>query len=144
MFPSTHPLNSCPLSVINFWSLLQIKDAHDRATSEQSPALDLASNSQELGGSPGGSAVKNPPANVGDIGSIPDSGVIPHAHRAPRPVCALQLQSLCSRALEPQLLSLCPRARVLQHERPLQWRVAPTHHNERKARAATKTESSQK
>ena len=60
----------------------------------------------------GGSAVKNPPDNAGDMGSIPDPG------RSQRPqssqACVPQLVSLgatppgsCSRAWEPQLLNLC-------------------------------------
>ena len=36
-------------------------------------------------GFPGGSGVKNPPANAGDTGSIPDWGY-PTCHRAAKPV----------------------------------------------------------
>ena len=43
---------------------------------------------------PRGTVVKNPPANAGDMGSIPWSGKIPHA--------AEQL-SLCATASEPAL-----------------------------------------
>ena len=43
---------------------------------------------------PGGTVVKNPPANAGDTGSIPWSGKIPHA--------AEQL-SLCATTTEPAL-----------------------------------------
>ena len=35
--------------------------------------------SQDLKGFPGGSVVKNPPANAGDMGSIPGSGRSPGA-----------------------------------------------------------------
>ena len=39
-------------------------------------------------GFPGGTVVKNPPANTGDTGSSPGpwSGKIPHAHGATKPV----------------------------------------------------------
>ena len=37
----------------------------------------LANNNNVCVGFPGGSVVKNPPANVGDAGSIPDSGISP-------------------------------------------------------------------
>ena len=52
---------------------------------------------------PGGAAVKNPPANVGDTGSSPGPGRshVPGSNEAHVP----QLLSLCSRACEPQLLS---------------------------------------
>ena len=55
---------------------------------------------------PGGTVVKNPPANAGDTGSIPGPGrsYMPRSNKAR----ARQLLSLCSRAHEPQLLS--PRA----------------------------------
>ena len=92
-----------------------------------------------LGDSPGGTVVKNPPANAGDTGSSPGPG---RSHMAwsdwaHKP----QLLSLRSRAHEPQLLSPhaatteahAPRARAPQQEKPPQWeahapqqRVAPT------------------
>ena len=54
-------------------------------------------------GFPGVSVVKNPPANVRDMGSIPNSG------RSHMPwtnyTCVPQLLSLCSRTWELQLLS---------------------------------------
>ena len=63
----------------------------------------------------------------------------PTCHGATKPVRAPQLLSLCSRAPDPQLLSLhatTSEARALQQEKPRQWeahamqrRVAPTHHN---------------
>ena len=76
--------------------------------------------------------VKNPPANSGDVSSIPGPG---RSHmlwssyaRAP------QLLSLLSRAREPQLLSLCatttearaPRAHAPQQEKPPQWEAPRT------------------
>ena len=54
---------------------------------------------EAIWGFPGGSVVKNPPANVENVGSIPDLG------RSYKPVLAPQLLSLCSRAQEQQLLS---------------------------------------
>ena len=53
-------------------------------------------------GFPGGSVVKNPPANAGDTGSSPGPGRshMPRISWARAP----QLLSLCSRAREPQLL----------------------------------------
>ena len=74
---------------------------------------------------PGGSVVKNLPANAGDTGSIPDPGRfhMPWSNKA----CALQLLSLCSRAQELQLrpraaiTEVCvPRTCALQQENPLQ------------------------
>ena len=70
--------------------------------------------------------VKNPPANAGDTGSSrgPGRSHMPWSNEAGAP----QLRSLCSRAREPQLLSLrattteacVPRARALQQEKPPQ------------------------
>ena len=84
-------------------------------------------------GSPGGSVVKNLPANTGDTSSIPDredptlgtSEPVHHNYWA----CALEPGSCNSRAcaLEPWahvlqgLKPRCPRARALQQERPPQW-----------------------
>ena len=69
---------------------------------------------------PGGTVVKNPPANAGDTGSSPGPGRshVPRSNKAHGP----QLLSLRSRAREPQLLSLratateacVPRARAPQ------------------------------
>ena len=77
-------------------------------------------------GFPGGAVVKNPPANAGDTGSSPGPRIshMPRSNEARAP----QLRSLCSRAREPQLLSLratttkarAPRARAPPQERPLQ------------------------
>ena len=76
---------------------------------------------------PGGAVVKNPPANAGNMGSIPGPGgshMLGRNYQARAP----QLLSLHSRAREPQLLSPCattteahaPRARALQQEKPQQ------------------------
>ena len=70
-------------------------------------------------GFPGGTVVKNPPANAGDTGSIPGPG---RSHMPP------QLLNLRSRAHEPQLLSphattteaRTPRARAPQQKKPPQ------------------------
>ena len=91
---------------------------------------------------PGGTVVKNPPANVGDTGSSPGPGRfhMPQSKEA----CVPQLLSLHSRAHEPQLLSprattaeaCTPKARAPQQEKPPQWearapqrRVAPARRN---------------
>ena len=84
-------------------------------------------------GFPDGSVVKNPPANAGKMGSIPDPGRSHTGTKAPVP----QPLSLCSRALQPQLLKPThARACAPQQEKPgikLE-----------KASAATKTQHSQK
>ena len=77
-------------------------------------------------GFPGGTAVKNPPANAGNTGLSPGPGRshMPQSNYAHAP----QLLSLRSRAHEPQLLSLrattteacVPRVRALQQEKPPQ------------------------
>ena len=72
-------------------------------------------------GFPGGSVVKNPPANAGNMGSIPDLGGshVPQSNSAPAP----QLLSLCSRAQEPQCPRAeptCPTACAPQREKPRQ------------------------
>ena len=76
---------------------------------------------------PCGPAVKNPPANAGDTSLIPGLGRshVPWGSWAH----ASQLLSLCSRALEPRLLSphaqllkpVNPRACAPQQEKPQQW-----------------------
>ena len=80
-------------------------------------------------GLPGGTMVKNSPANAGDTGSSP----APRRSHMPRnnKACAPQLLSLRSTAHEPQLPSphatateaRAPRARALQQEKPPQWEV---------------------
>ena len=70
-------------------------------------------------GLPGGSVVKDLPANAGDKGCIPDSGrshmLWDNKAREPQP------WSLCSGARELQLLEpVHPRARALHQEKPLQ------------------------
>ena len=79
---------------------------------------------KEKGGLPGGSVVKNPPANAGDTGSSPSLGRshMPWSNQARAP----QLMSLYSGAHEPQLLRLratttearAPRAHAPQQEKP--------------------------
>ena len=95
-------------------------------------------------GFPGGTVVKNPPANAGDTGSSPGPG------RSHMP--------WSNQAREPQLLSLCSRAHVPQLLDPT--RLVPVLHNKRSHRnnkeqplltatrespcTATKTQCSQK
>ena len=92
---------------------------------------------------PGGTVVKNPPANAGDMGSSPGPGRshMPRSNWARVP----QLLSLRSGAWEPQLLLLSPRATTTEarvprpcapQEKPPQWeasapqqRVAPARRN---------------
>ena len=62
---------------------------------------------KNLGGFPGGSVVKNPPANAEDTGLIPDEG---RSHIKP----VLQ----CPRAARTK--SMRPRARALQQKMPPQ------------------------
>ena len=77
-------------------------------------------------GFPGGAVVKCLPSSAGDMGSSPGPG---RSHMLPGGWARVpQLLSLCSRAHEPQLLSLrattteahAPRACALQQEKPLQ------------------------
>ena len=61
-------------------------------------------------GFPGGSVVKNPPTNAGDMGSIPCSG---RSHMSwGNWAHVQQLLSLCSRAGKPQLMSPTTEARA--------------------------------
>ena len=83
-----------------------------------------------FGDFPGGEVVKNPPASVGDMGSIPGLGGshMPQSTWAHAP----QLLSLHSRAHVPQLLSPCAtttEARVPQLPKPA--RLEPMLHNKR-------------
>ena len=74
----------------------------------------------ESGGFPGGSVVKNLPANVGDKGSTPGPGRshMLWSNKAHIP----QLLCLGSGAREPQLLkSMHYRACALHQEKPQQW-----------------------
>ena len=82
-------------------------------------------------GLPGGSLVKNPPANAGDTGSIPDPG---RSHMPWSNWACAQLLSPCTATTDTQV----PGARDPQQERSLrwqahtpQWRVAPTRCNQR-------------
>ena len=70
-------------------------------------------NKKHLGGFSGGSVVKNPPSSGGDGGSIPGPG------RAP------VLQNSSARV--PWLLSLCCRARELNHWAHIPQLVKPRH-----------------
>ena len=77
-------------------------------------------------GFPDGSVVKNPPANAGDMGSIPDLGRS-HMPRATRPVC----HNYWACALEPEITAsepACPRAHALQLEKPPQ-KEKPVYHS---------------
>ena len=91
---------------------------------------------------PGGTVVKNLPANAGDTGLSP--GLVRSHMLWSNWASAPQLLSLRSKAHEPQLPSLCatateahaPRARALQQEKPPQWearapqqRAAPARSN---------------
>ena len=79
---------------------------------------------------PGGTVVKNPPANAGDTGSSPGPGIshMPRSNKARAP----QLLSLCATTTEAHV----PRAQAPQQEKPPQWeahapqgKVAPARHN---------------
>ena len=95
---------------------------------------------------PGGLVVKDPPANAGDTSSIPDPGRshLPRSNEAHEP----QLLSLCSRARKPQLQKpVRPRQHPMEQERPpqreahiLQLEGSPAHCNWRKAWAAIKAQ----
>ena len=65
----------------------------------------------------GGLVVKNPSANTGEKGSLPDPGRshMPQGNSAHEP----QLLSLCFRAWELQLLKPALRAQALQQEKSL-------------------------
>ena len=84
-----------------------------------------------------GTAVKNLPANAGDmvsspgLGSKPWSGKIPHAVEQLSP-CGTTTEGHTPRAREPQL-ARAPRACALQQEKPLQWEArAPQRRPKRK------------
>ena len=76
---------------------------------------------------PGGTAVRNPPANAGDMGSSPGLGRshMPWSNWARAP----QLLSLCSRAREPQLLKPTCLEPVLHNKRSHR-NEKPVHRNE--------------
>ena len=81
--------------------------------------MDLHTLKATAWGFPGGSVVKNPPASAGDRNSIPDPGRchVPRSNKSREP----QLLSLCSRARELQLLNpVHPTAHALQQEKALQ------------------------
>ena len=107
-------------------------------------------------GSPGGSVVKNPPANVGDTGSIPDLGRwhMPWSNKAHAP----QWLSLCSepgssnywthvlQPLQPQAPKpvLCNEKPLQREAHILQLKEAPFPATKEKALEAMKTQHSQK
>ena len=68
----------------------------------------------KFGGFPGGTVVKNPPANAGGTGSSPGPGRS-HMPRSNEPRVP-QLLSLCSKARKPQLLS--PSATTTEAHKP--------------------------
>ena len=79
---------------------------------------------------PGGTVVKNLPANAGDTGSSPGQGRshMPQSNWA----CAPQLLSLCSRAREPQLLRPPATTTEAAHLEPM-LRSKRSHCNEKPA-----------
>ena len=87
---------------------------------------------------PGGTVVKNLPANAGDRGSSPGPGKshMPQSNKA----CAPQLLSLRPRAHEPQLLS--PRTlEPMLHNKRSHCNEKPAHHNEEEPPLAATRES---
>ena len=104
----------------------------------------------QLLGFPGGTVVKNPPANAGDMGLSPGPGRshVPWSNWARAP----QLLSLHSRAHEPQLPKPMRLEPVLRNKRNHR-NEKPAHRNEEQSplattrespRAAMKTQQSQK
>ena len=106
-------------------------------------------------GFPGDSVVKNPPANAGDTGSIPDPG---RSHML-QGNQFLALQRLCSGAREPNYGALtlrllgpeCPGACAPKQEKPPPQEACAPHlessprsQQAEKSRAAAKTQHSQK
>ena len=90
-------------------------------------------------GFPGGSVVENPPANAGDMSSIPGLGGS-HMLQSNQ-VCAPQqlVLSLCTGA-EPQPPSPCTIEPVLPNKRN-HSNGKPVYHKQRKAHAAVKTQT---
>ena len=97
--------------------------------------LKLSEHKNHLGDFPGGTVVKNPPANAGDTGLIPGPGRshMPQSNWARAP----QLLSLRSRAHEPQLLN--PRATTTEARTPRACAPQQEKPPQREARAAAKT-----
>ena len=105
---------------------------------------------QGFEGFPGSSVVKNPPASAGAKGSISDPG---RSH-IPRSNKARGRQLYWAYALEPRshncwahMLPTTEGCVFKRHhsEKPAHrsYRAAPTHHNQRKARAVMKSRGSQ-
>ena len=107
-------------------------------------------------GFPGGSGVKNLPANAGDMGSIPDSERL-YTSWSSQPVChncwACALESLGAVTTEPMCPNywkpVCPRTRAPQQEKLLQWETralqlesSPCSSQVEKSPLATKTQHS--
>ena len=106
--------------IFTYTSYLSILSLMDTQVVSNSPTSLTALQQTEVQGFPGGSVVKNLPANARDLGSIPDPGGCYRSQsswaRAP------QLLSLCSRAQEHQNTAAhMPTARALQQEEPPQW-----------------------
>ena len=80
--------------------------------------------------------VKNPPANAGDMGSIPgpERSHMPQSNYA----CVPQLLSLRSRAHEPQLLKPTHLEPVVRNKRSHD-NEKPAHHNEDPTQPKIKT-----
>ena len=81
----------------------------------------------QIWGFPGGSVVKNPPTNVGDMGSIPGLGR-PHMLQGNK-AHAPQLLSLCSRAHKPKLVHI-PQLLKPAHLEPA-LHIKRSHSNEK-------------
>ena len=62
-----------------------------------------------FGGFPGGPVDRNPPANAGDMGLIPDPGRF-HTPQATKASVPQMLEPACSRACEPKLMTPCVTA----------------------------------
>ena len=78
------------------------------------------------GSFPGSSVVKNPPANAGDMGLIPDPG---RSHMSLNNSAHVpQLLGLCSRPPEPQLLSPLVLEPMLRYKRSHRSEK-PAYHN---------------
>ena len=133
------------------------------APSERQGQVDWIGTSQKVqrvlrthAGFPGGSVVKNPPANARDTGAIPDLGRshMPQSNAAHEPQllgCAQEPRSSSCWAHVPQPLPVHPGACAWQQEKPAQWEECtrqlecrPCCLQLRKTYAAVKTQESQK
>ena len=102
IFVGTHFLFAagCLLSIQESGTPLQFPSCLVTSFSDTASSMVQVWTETEIQGFPGGSVVKNPPANAGDMGSIPGPGGshMPQSNQAHTP----QLLSLCSRAHAPQ------------------------------------------